>query len=185
MLGTLGLAVVGFVVTLGAQDDKILIVRDGSVDVFLNNSNLEERDDSTRTHKWSKGADLVQVLEGPTAAAACTTLPALNQPTKFTEVTMTLADRTNNNESLTIIAANSGPFFKRRLKLRMEREWRFLFRGYGHRLVYGNPKQPEERDVKLQQVAITLPGVATPTKYPSTPSRETFLCVKFIHGHED
>ena len=40
---TLGLAVAGFVVTLDAIEDKVLIVRDGSVDIYLNNSHLERQ----------------------------------------------------------------------------------------------------------------------------------------------
>ena len=63
MLATLGLAVVGFVVTLGAQDDKVLIVRDGSVDLSVINSNLDRRKEEEKKHKWSKKADSVQVFE--------------------------------------------------------------------------------------------------------------------------
>ena len=75
MLGTLGLAVVGFVVTLGAQDDKVIIVRDGSVDLNAINSRLKERD-SEKKHKWSKKGDSVQVFEDAAAEEGCKTSKA-------------------------------------------------------------------------------------------------------------
>ncbi len=70
MVGTLGLAVVGFVGTLGAAEDGIMIVRDGSVDLNVVNSKLEDRD-SERKHKWSKKADTVEVFRGREMRSTC------------------------------------------------------------------------------------------------------------------
>ena len=63
MLGTLGLAVVGFVGTLGAAEDEILIVRDGSVEVSTLSTRTSRTKTRTRKHKWSKKADTVEVFE--------------------------------------------------------------------------------------------------------------------------
>jgi hypothetical protein len=169
---TLGLAVAGFVVTLDALDDKVLIVRDGSVDIYLNNSHLTDKEGDR--HKWSKKADLVQVFEDPTAADACTT--KLTEPMKFKQVTLKIRDVTNQGPD--VIALNEGFLFKK-LKLVMPPDWRFAFRQYRHRLVFGAGQQQQERDVRLQQVVITASDEAgTQTSYPASPSTAS-LCVKF------
>ena len=49
MVGTLGLAVIGFVGTLGAAEGEILIVRDGSVDLNVVNSRLSDRGERRNT----------------------------------------------------------------------------------------------------------------------------------------
>ena len=170
---TLGLAVAGFVVSLDAIDDKVLIVRDGSVDIYLNNSHLADKVGDR--HKWSKKADLVQVFEDPTGAEACTT--KLTEPVRFRQVTLKIRDLTNQ-DAVDVIALNEGFWFKK-LKLVMPSEWRFQFRQYRHRLVFGAGQQQQERNVKLQQVIITAPDeAATPTAYPANASTAT-LCVMF------
>ena len=113
---TLALAVAGFVVTLDAIDDKVLIVRDGSVDIYLNNSHLADREGDR--HKWSKKADLVQVFQDPTGAEACTT--KLTEPVKFKQVTLKIRDLTNQGD-VDVIALNEGFLFKK-LKLVMPSE---------------------------------------------------------------
>ena len=171
---TLGLAVAGFVVTLDAIEDKVLIVRDGSVDIYLNNSHLSDREGDR--HKWSKKADLVQVFEDPTGADACTT--KLTEPVEFKQVTLKIRDLTNN-QPVDVVALNEGFLFSK-LKLVMPSDWRFAFRQYRHRLVFGAGQQQQERNVKLQQVVITASDeAATQTSYPATPSTATSLCVMF------
>ena len=49
-----------------------LIVRDGSVDLNVVNSNLDDRD-KEKKHKWSKKADTVEVFEDRVAVDVCTT----------------------------------------------------------------------------------------------------------------
>ena len=173
---TLALAVAGFVVTLDAIDDKVLIVRDGSVEIYLNNSHLADREGDR--HKWSKKADLVQVFQDPTAAEACTT--KLTEPVKFKQVTLKIRDLTNQGD-VDVIALNEGFLFKK-LKLVMPSDWRFAFRQYRHRLVFGAGQQQQERDVKLQQVVITASDeAATQTSYPANPSTAS-LCVMFTRS---
>ncbi len=57
-------------------------------------------------------------------------------------------------------------------------QWRFAFKQYGHRLVYGNDSP--ERDLRLEQVEITTEE-GTKTTYPATPSTSGVLCVLFRH----
>ena len=172
---TLALAVAGFVVTLDAIEDKVLIVRDGSVDIYLNNSHLSDREGDR--HKWSKKADLVQVFEDPTTAQACTT--KLTEPVEFKQVTLKIMDLTNN-QPFDVVALNEG-FLLSKLKLVMPSDWRFAFRLYRHRLVFGaGQQQQQERNVRLQQVVITAKDeAATQTSYPANPSTTTSLCVMF------
>jgi hypothetical protein len=171
---TLGLAIAGYVVTLrAASDDKIIIVRDGSVEVFVNNSHFREKEENK--HKWSKGADSVQVFED-TTLAPCTTPVASPQSNQvpFNQVVLRIAERDNNNQTvqtLEITATNEG-FFKK-LNFVMPSEWQFVFKKYGHRLVFGN----QERNVKLQQVVIT-DQANNQTTYPASPSTGV-LCVVF------
>ena len=170
---TLGLAVAGFVVTLDALDDKVLIVRDGSVDIYLNNSHLTDKEGDR--HKWSKKADLVQVFEDPSPSDACTT--KLTEPMKFKQITLKIRDLTNPG-AVDVVALNEGFLFKK-LKLVMPSEWRFAFRQYRHRLVFGAGQQQQERNVRLEQVVITASDEAgTQTSYPASPSTAS-LCVKF------
>ena len=140
MLATLGLAVVGFVVTLGAQDDKVIIVRDGSVEINAINSKLKERD-SDRRQKWSKKADLVQVFRDPSAAQACTT--ALTQPVKFRRVDLTIGNRGESKSvNIKIGVTNETSFlFLKKLEFEMPGDWRFAFRQYKHALVEGNQSE--------------------------------------------
>jgi hypothetical protein len=173
---TLGLAVAGFVVTLDAIDDKVLIVRDGSVDIYLNNSNLADRIGDR--HKWSKKADLVQVFENASGTEPCTT--QLTDPVKFKQVTLKIMDVTNQTP-LDVTAINEGFLFFKKLKLVMPSNWRFGFRQYRYRLVFGGAQQQqqEERNVKLQQVIITASDEAgTQTAYPASPTTGS-LCVIF------
>jgi hypothetical protein len=174
MLATLGLAVVGFVVTLGAQDDKIIIVRDGSVEVFVNNSHFRPKDDEGK-QKWSKGADRVQVFED-TDLAACTTpvKDPLSNSVEFNKVVLKIADRDNKNAIVDIPAANEG--FLKKLTLEPPSEWQFVFKKYGHRLVFGTTRP--NPNVKLQQVVVT-DKANNETTYPATPSTKTILCVVF------
>ncbi len=173
MLATLGLAVVGFVVRLGAAQDKILIVRDGSVEVYSINSSFEEKQADGR-QKWTKKADRVQVFEDDGSAEACTT--KLNEPVKFVKVELKIMDQDNNLPVL-IVGENDG-FILKKLKFHMPDQWRFVFRQYKHRLVFGSQAQNQERKVKLQQVAITTEQGATPTNYPANASTR-YLCVRF------
>lgn len=173
MLVTLGLALVGLVVTMAAQEeDKILIVRDGSVEVYVNNSSFGRRQPD-RKHKWSKGADSVQVFEDATAAEACTT--KLNDPVEFDRVVLKIEDL-GNKQTFDVVADNEG--FPKKLKLLMSDEWRFVIKQYRHRLVYGSQEQNEERKVKLQRVVVTPDGGGADTSYPTNASTG-FLCVKF------
>ena len=168
---TLGLAVAGFVVTLHAIDDKVLIVRDGSVEIYLNNSHLTDRIGDR--HKWSKKADLVQVFQDPIGAEACAT--QLTERVRFEQVTLKIRDITNE-QPVDVVDLNEGFLFSM-LKLVMPSDWRFAFRQYRHRLVFG--AQNQERNVKLQQVIITARDEArTQTTYPPAVSTGN-LCVIF------
>ena len=172
---TIGLVVVGYVVTVrAAQEDKIIVVRDGSVEVFVNNSHFREKEENK--HKWSKGADSVQVFEENTGLPACTTpvTNAQSNPVEFTQVVLRIAERDNNNQTVQtfeITATNEGFFEK--LNFVMPSEWQFVFKKYGHRLMFGN----QERNVKLQQVVITDQANSKAT-YPASPSTGV-LCVVF------
>ena len=174
MLGTLALAVAGFVGTLGAAEDKILIVRDGSVEVYSINSSFEERREDRR-QKWSKKADRVQVFEDEGSAEACTT--KLNDPVKFDRVELKIMDL-ENNRPVSIVGENDG-FLLKKLKFLMPDEWRFVFRQYKHRLVFGSQAQNQERKVKFQQVVITDDAGAA-MSYPAKPSTR-YLCVRFTN----
>jgi hypothetical protein len=174
MVGTLGLAVIGFVGTLGAAEDEIVVVRDGSVDLNVVNSRLSERDDD-RKHKWSKKADTVEVFEDKTAAAVCSTSKVA--PVKFERVELKIKDL-STPQDISIVAANDGNILKK-LKFLMPDEWRFVFRAFDYRLVFGAPPKHQIRNVKLAQVVITPEGGGTLTTYPEPASTETFLCVKF------
>ena len=178
MLGTLGLAVVGFVVTLGAQDDKILIVRDGSVDLSVINSTLDRRKEDDKKHKWSKKADYVQVFEDASLADVCTTSKV--NPMKFDKVELKIKDLTDPKtpQDLTIVASNERPGFDK-LQLLMPDDWRFVFRAIDYRLVRGPRQQYQTRIVTLEQVVITPEGGGPVTSHPPAPSAEVFLCVKF------
>ena len=126
---TLGLAVAGFVVTLDAIDDKVLIVRDGSVDIYLNNSHLGDKEDDR--HKWSKKADTVQVFLDQTSAAACTTAVTtpVSTPMKFEQVTLKIRDL-SNNQPVEVTASNHGfwVFGKLHLRMPLQSQWRFAFK---------------------------------------------------------
>jgi hypothetical protein len=174
MVGTLGLAVIGFVGILGAVEDEIVVVRDGSVDLNVINSRLSERD-ADRKHKWSKKADTVAVFEDNTAAAVCSTSKV--PPMRFERVELKIKDLTTPQD-ISIVAANEGPVLKK-LKFLMPDEWRFVLRAFDYRLVFGAPPKHQIRNVKLAQVEITPEGGGTLTTYPTTASTETFLCVKF------
>ena len=174
MVGTLGLAVIGFVGTLGAAEDEIVVVRDGSVDLNVINSRLSERDDDGK-HKWSKKADTVEVFEDRTAAAVCSTSKV--NPVRFERVALKIKDLTTPQD-ITIVAANDGNVLKK-LKFSMPDEWRFAFRAFDYRLVFGAPPNHQVRNAKLAQVEITPEAGGKLTTYPDTPSTETFLCVKF------
>ncbi len=168
---TLGLAVAGFVVTLDAIDDKVLIVRDGSVDVFLYNSRLDEKDGDK--HKWHSKAEVVQVFEGPTAAEACTT--KLTEPVKFSRVVLKIRDLTKE-ESFDVNAFNEDFFKKLKLELPPKSQWQFAFRQYKHRLVYGD--ETPERVLKILQVDVTPPAPGATATYTAKQS-PGFLCVLF------
>jgi hypothetical protein len=174
MVGTLGLAVLGFVGTLGAAEDGTLIVRDGSVDLNVVNSRLEDLD-SENKHKWSKKADTVEVFADASAAEVCTT--SQGPPVRFQNVELKVNQQTQ--DPLTIEARNEGGHFVKKLKLRMPKGWRFAFRAFDFRMVYGTGPQNQASTVTLEQVVVTPEGTGTPTAYPKAPSPETFLCVKF------
>ena len=172
MFVTLWLAVFGVVVAIGAEDDKVLIVRDGSVEIFINNSHFKRKEEGRQ--KWSKGADRVQVFED-TTLAACTT-PVANPPSAevaFNRVVLRIVDRDNNNQIVEIPAFNDG--FLTKLNFEPPSEWQFVFKKYGHRLVFGT--QRPNPNVKLQQVVVT-DKTGTATTYPANPSTGT-LCVVF------
>ena len=173
MLGTLGLAVVGFVGTLGAAEDEIVVVRDGSVDLNVINSRLSDRDKEGK-HKWSKKAETVEVFEDKTAAAVCSTSKV--NPVRFERVELKIKDLTTPQD-ISIVAVNEGVFSK--LKFEMPKEWRFVFRAFDYRLVDGAPPNHQIRNAKLEQVVITPEGGGKLTTYPEPASTETFLCVKF------
>jgi hypothetical protein len=176
MVGTLGLAVIGFVGTLGAAEDEIVVVRDGSVDLNVINSRLSERD-ADRKHKWSKKADTVAVFEDKTAAAVCSTSKV--NPIRFERVVLKIKDLTTPQD-ITIVAANEGAVLSpKKLKFLMPEEWRFVFRAFDYRLVFGAPPNHQIRNVKLAQVEITPEAGGKLTTYPEPASTETFLCVKF------
>lgn len=173
---TLGLAVAAYVATVRADDDKVVIVRDGSIDLYVNNSHLTDK--IVDRHKWSKKADSVRIFEDATLADACTT-PVTGFPSQapeFRQVVLKIRDL-DNNAALEVTAVNEGFLFKK-LKLIMPQDWRFLFKQYRHRMVFGN--QNQERKLKLQQVAVTASDEAgTVTTYPASPSTATTLCVLF------
>jgi hypothetical protein len=172
---TLGLAVAGLIVTVQAGEDKILIVRDGSVDAYVNNSHLEEKREDK--HKWSKKADRVQIFEDATSAGACTTpvTEPKSAPMEFRQVVLRIRDQ-DTKEEIAITAANEGFLFKK-LKLRMPAQWQFVFKQYKYSLLYGN--QNQERNLKLEQVVVTASDDAgTVTTYPAQASKTT-LCVRF------
>ena len=175
MVGTLGLAVIGFVGTLGAAEDEIVVVRDGSVDLNVVNSRLSERDEEKK-HKWSKKADSVEVFEDESAAEVCST-SKVGPVLRFERVELKIKDLTTPQD-VSIVAANEGKFAPK-LKFLMPDEWRFVYRANDFRLVYGAPPKYQTRNVKLEQVVITPEGGGTPTPYPATASVRTFLCVKF------
>jgi hypothetical protein len=179
MLVTLGFAVVGFAVTLGAQDDKVIIVRDGSVDVNALNSRLHDRD-GEKKHKWSKKAEWVQVFEDASAADVCSTSKV--GPVKFGKVELKIKDLTDPSapKDVVIVAATDRRGFDK-LKFAMTDDWHFVFRAIDFRLFYGAPPKHETRIVTLEQVVITPEGAGpqTPTAHPATPSAGAFLCVKF------
>ena len=178
MVGTLGLAVLGFVGTLGAAEDGTLIVRDGSVDLNVVNSKLDDRD-SAKKHKWSKKADTVEVFEDREAVDVCTTSKV--GPMKFVRVELKIKDLTIREKprDVNIVAANEGWWVFGKLKLVMPGEWRFAFRAIDFRLVEGTPPQNQAPAVTLEQVVITQEGGEK--RYPEAASAETFLCVKFSH----
>jgi hypothetical protein len=173
MVGTLGLAVLGFVGTLGAAEDGTLIVRDGSVDLNVVNSRLDDLD-SENKHKWSKKADTVEVFADASAAEVCTT--SQGPPVRFQKVELKVNQKTQ--DPLTIEARNEGGHFVKKLKFRMPKGWRFAFRAFDFRMVNTGP-QNQATTVTLEQVLVTPEGVETPTAYPKAPSPDTFLCVKF------
>jgi hypothetical protein len=180
MVGTLGLAVIGFVGTLGAAEDGIVIVRDGSVDLNVVNSSLDPLDKENE-HKWSKKADTVEVFEDREAVDVCTTskVPA----GKFVRVDLKIKDLTNREKprDVNIEVVNEGWWVFGKLKFRMPGKWRFAFRAIDFRLVEGDSPLDQARAVTLEQVVITREGGEKPTVYPERASPETFLCVKFVH----
>jgi hypothetical protein len=173
---TIGLAVAVSLVTVSADDDKVVIVRDGSVDVYVNNSHLTDK--IVDRHKWSKKADVVQIFEDASLTDACKT-PVASFPTtplEFRQVVLRIRDL-DNSADLEVTAVNEGFLFKK-LKLVMPPDWRFAFQQYRHRMVFGN--QNQERKLKLQQVVVTAKNEAsTVTTYPASPSTATTLCVIF------
>ena len=174
MVGTLGLAVLGFVGTLGAAEGEILIVRDGSVDLNVLNSRLSDRGQDKK-HKWSKKADTVEVFEDDSAASVCST----NQvgPVKFDRVELKIKDLTTPQD-VSIFAANEGAVLGK-LKFLMPDEWRFVYRANDYRLVYGAPPKYQTRNVKLEQIIITPEGGGNPNPYPAPGTVAKSLCVKF------
>ena len=179
MVGTLGLAVIGFVGALGAAEDGTVIVRDGSVDLNLVNSTLDEKENGK--HKWSKKADRVEVFEDQAAVDVCTTSKVPR--TKFDKVELIIKDRTNRDtpRDVNITAVNEGWWVFGKLKFVMPGEWRFAFRAIDFRLVEGASPQNQAPAVNMEQVIITLEGGQT-KKYPEAATPETFLCVKFSHN---
>ena len=179
MVGTLGLAVLGFVGTLGAAEDGTLIVRDGSVDLNVVNSKLDDRD-SEKKHKWSKKADTVQVFEDQAAVDVCTT--SKDPAVKFVKVELKVKDLTNRDQprDVNIEAVNEGWWVFGKLKLVMPGEWRFAFRAIDFRLVEGASPQNQAPAVNIEQVIVTREGGET-KKYPDPASAASFLCVKFNH----
>jgi len=169
MVVALGLALVGLVVTMAAQEDeKVLIVRDGSVDVNVNNSNLR-RKDSDGKHTWSKKADTVQVFDDASAADACTT--SVVGAMDFDQVELKILN-VDANQSFTIVADNDG--FLSKLKLTMPGEWQFEYRRFRHRLVFGNVRPVPT--LKIQEVNAIKGGAKTQYVAPAT---NRFLCVIF------
>jgi hypothetical protein len=170
MLVTLGLALAGLVVTVAAQqdDEKVLIVRDGSVDVNVNNSHLKARD-AERRHKWSKKGDTVQVFDNASAAEACTT--SVVGPMDFNQVDLKILN-VDTGQTFTIVADNDG--FLAKLTFLMPEEWQFEYRRFRHRLVYGNVRPVP--NLKIQEVTVTRSGGAPP---PYVAGTGRFLCVIF------
>jgi hypothetical protein len=179
MWATLGVAVAGFVVTLGAQDDKVLIVADGSVEVYINRSTFDAK--KGNRHKWSKKADWIQVFEErPNASGAITTEPCtsnLSPLVKFERAVLKIKDRTNNRD-IEIGADNDGVIGFRTLKLEMPRQsqWQFAFRQFRRKLVNGN----QEPDLKLEQVVINPGTPQTQTLPPQPSTSPAIVCVHFI-----
>jgi hypothetical protein len=180
MVGTLGLAVIGFVGSLGAAEDGTVIVRDGSVDLNVVNSSLDPVDKENE-HKWSKKADTVEVFEDREAVDVCTTSKA--PPVKFFQVELRIKDLTNRDKprDVKIEVANEGWWVFGKLKFRMPGKWRFAFRAIDFRLVEGDSPLDQARAVTLEQVIITHERGEKPRMYPERAAPETFLCVKFVH----
>ena len=94
MVGTLGLAVIGFVGTLGAAEDEIVIVRDGSVDLNVVNSKLSDRD-VIRNTSGARRPIRWKCLRTEVRPTVCSTSKV--SPVRFERVELKIKDLTNRD----------------------------------------------------------------------------------------
>ena len=179
MVGTLGLAVIGFVGTLGAAEDEILIVRDGSVEVYVNNSHFKAKQDGKQ--KWSKKGDTVEVLMYTPSEEQRKTQgfpdPCISgkgeAAVKFKSVALLIVGTVDGkNVDVPVNVVNEGFFGK--LTFGVPEQWQFTFKKYKHLLTDGT----EERPAKIQQVTVT-PDTGPMKLYPEQRSSEVRFCVIF------
>ncbi|MGH9372583.1 MAG: hypothetical protein ACRD15_13725 [Vicinamibacterales bacterium] len=105
---TFGVVAVLMAVAAGqATDDKILVVRDGSV--LLTTDSLSKVDDKhDGKHKWNRKGRTVQIF-GASAANACAA-PQHTDPVAFEYVRFEVED-TSGGQSFDVTARNESPFF--------------------------------------------------------------------------
>jgi hypothetical protein len=160
---------VGAALVLGASHirtsgaDKVLVVRDGSVDVF---QNATLGDLNGKRHKWSEKADTVEIRNGATATGACDN--SLVPPTAFESVEV-MADPAK----VTIV--NAGGLFGIGKKLELQVDEGDAFK-FDDTAVKWEMYRGQKKIERLTRVTVTVNG--TPTEYKPGGG---FLCAKFKH----
>lgn len=168
-LGWFGLgAVVGAAVALAVKkkeletlsDDKVLVVRDGSVEIFVNDSKMHKKNGTKQ--KWSGDkADKVTVSSGPDSGNHCDT--ELLPPSEFDSVVF----ETTSGDTF-VARADSN----RKLDFEMGMDKEFKFRRYRYSLF----KDGAVLTARIGRVVIHRTGQQPK---PFTPGSGQALCVEF------
>ena len=152
-------AALGVVLILGKEHFdtdavKVLIVTDGSVNAFTTNSDLDDKDQNDRKHKWNVKAKSLEINTGDKETPCFGAVKTFDMD----DVEQVTFDIVADDEITgpppscltTFTASNEGNAVSKKLRLTMMGDWEFKRKAAGRTLAKGKTPVP----VKLNSIAV-------------------------------
>ena len=154
-----------FATPVAAQDEKVMVVTDGSVIVRLTNSELSAKENDKQ--KWSGKARSITVMQGSNLPPGCNG----GTPQPFESLTIFVREKTSG-DAYEISAKNEGFLFKK-LKLSMFGD--IAFRREGSNIVL--QRDGGGGDFEIYQVSVRRHPVKASRVH--IPSETDSFCIRF------